>query len=127
MNALRRFAALLCCFALAVLVANPARAAEKATNKEKIVGTWEVTKSGSDLPEGATIEFTKDGKLTINIKDKDKTITVKGTYTVDGDKLMVVTNFEDKEHKETITIKSLTDKKLVTVDEKKKEDEFKKK
>jgi uncharacterized protein (TIGR03066 family) len=127
MNALRLSAALLCCFALAVLVTAPAGAAEKATNKEKIVGTWEVTKAGSDLPEGSTIEFTKDGKLTINVKDKDKTITVQGTYTVDGDKVMVVTKFEDKEHKETITIKTLTDKKLVTVDEKKKEDEFKKK
>ncbi len=130
MNALRLPAAVLTCLALAVLASAPARAAEKdkATNKDKIVGTWEVTKAGSDLPEGSTIEFTKDGKLTIVAKIKDQSITVKGTYTIDGDKLMVVQKTPDgKELKETIIIKSLTYKKLVTVDDKKKEDEFKKK
>ena len=30
-------------------------------NAKKIVGIWEVSKAGGDLPAGSTIEFTKDG------------------------------------------------------------------
>jgi uncharacterized protein (TIGR03066 family) len=126
MNAIRLPAAVLTCLAVAALAA-AAPEKEKATNKEKIVGTWEVTKAGSDLPEGSSIEFTKDGKVTITAKVEGKAITVKGTYTIDGDKMMVTLKMDEKEHKQTLVIKTLTDKKLVTVDEDKKTDEFKKK
>ena len=37
---------------------------KKDDNAKKIVGKWEVTKSGSDLPVGSTVDFAKDGKLT---------------------------------------------------------------
>src|SRR5262249_54546539 len=128
MNALRLPAAFLTVLAVVMLAAAPARAAEKATNKDKIVGTWEVVKSESDVAVGDTIEFTKDGKININAKVDGKAMMFKGTYAVDGDKLTVTIKIDDNnEHKETMTIKTLTDKSLVTVDDKKKTDEFKKK
>ena len=114
MNALRLSAALLCCFALAVLVTAPAGAAEKATNKEKIVGTWEVTKAGSDLPEGSTIEFTKDGKLILSGKMGDQEFKMEGTYKLEGDKFDFTLKMGDQEHSDQITIKKLNDTTLST-------------
>ena len=126
MNVLRLSAMLLGCFAVVTMTA-AAVADEKAVDKAKIVGTWEVTKSAGELPPEAAIQFTKDGKLKITAKVKDKTLTLAGTYKVEGNKLTIIMKMGDKEHKETMTIKTLTDSKLVTVDAKGKVDEFKKK
>ena len=96
------------------------------TTKDKLLGTWEVTKG--DMPPGSTIEFTKEGKLKFTIKLPDgKTHSEEGTYEVDGESIKTGHKEGDKEVKETIKIKSLTDKELVTLDEKGKTDEFKKK
>jgi uncharacterized protein (TIGR03066 family) len=128
MNAVRLSGLALGCFVVVALTSLPSAAADKADNKTKIVGSWNVTKVGSDLPPEAVLVFSKDGKLKITGKVKDKTFTVEGTYLVDGDKLSVTLKGPDgKEHKETMTIKTLTDKKLVTKDDKGKEDEFAKK
>ncbi|HMF19050.1 MAG TPA: hypothetical protein VKE98_17710, partial [Gemmataceae bacterium] len=45
-------------------------------NPDKLVGTWEITKS-EVLPPGAklTIEFTRDGKMTLTATGQGKTIT----------------------------------------------------
>jgi uncharacterized protein (TIGR03066 family) len=96
------------------------------TNKDKLVGVWEVTK-GETAPVGATVEFTKDGKMIVIIKDGDKTVKLDGTYTVEKDSITSVLKEEDKEHKETVKIKKLTDKELVVEEEKGKTIEFKKK
>jgi uncharacterized protein (TIGR03066 family) len=125
MNVFRLPAAVVTC--LALLGPAIAKAPEKDTNKDKIVGTWELVKAGSDLPKGATVTFTKDGKMTITFKVENETVTVKGTYQIDGEKLTIMHKDEGKEIKETMTIKTLTDKALVVVDEKKNTDEFKKK
>jgi uncharacterized protein (TIGR03066 family) len=95
------------------------------TNKEKIVGKWEPTEG--NIPKGATIEFTKDGKVKIMVDKDGKPFMVEGTYEVDGDKLKVVLKFDGQEMKQTMTIKTLTDKELATEDEKGKVDKFKKK
>lgn len=93
-------------------------------NKEKLLGKWELTKG--EAPPGSTIEFTKDGKLKMVAKVKDKEFSMEGTYKVDGDKIVTALKIGEKEIKETMTIKTLTDKALVTLDEKGKTDEFKK-
>ena len=108
---------------------------KEATNKEKIVGTWEPAKSKEGDPD--SIEFTADGKMKVTGKDdKGKPIAIGGTYTVEGDKITSVPHGPDdkpmkgpdgKEMKETATITKLTDTELVTKDEKGKTDEFKKK
>jgi uncharacterized protein (TIGR03066 family) len=95
---------------------------DKATaiKKENLVGVWEAK-------EGVTIEFTKDGKIKIMAKAGDQTFTSEGTYAWDGDKLQTTMKMGDKQRKQTLTIKTLTDKLLITVDEQNRTDEFKKK
>ena len=95
-----------------------------ADNAKKIVGVWEVTKS-KDAPPGATVEFTKDGKITMRAKVGDKKIEFGGTYKVEKDKINVVVSFEGKTKKDSATIKKLTDKELVIEDEKGMVDEYK--
>ncbi len=114
---------------LVLALAGLSLAAEKdaKTTKDKLVGVWEVTKSGSGAPAGSTLEFAKDGQLIVTIKDGDKTVKVEGTYTADKDSITTVLKEGDKEHKETVKIKKLTDKELAFEDAKGKVDEFKKK
>jgi uncharacterized protein (TIGR03066 family) len=121
--------ALASAFVFALTLAFGSRAVSGEENKadiakDKLVGVWEAAKG--DLPKGSTVEFTKDGKLHIVVKDNDKTFKVDGSYAVDGDKLKIVTVFEGKEDKQTITVTKLTDTDLVTKDEKNMVDEFKK-
>jgi uncharacterized protein (TIGR03066 family) len=99
---------------------------KKDDNKTKIVAVWEVVKG--DAPKGTTIEFTKDGKIKINLEADGKKIALDGSYELDGDSVKTVLKGPDgKEHKETIKIKKLTDTELTTEDEKGKTDEYKKK
>ena len=95
----------------------PAGTKADPLDKEKLIGTWEFVKSTekNSPPPGSTVEFAKDGKLTISIKTGKQTITVKGTYSVDGDTLKIVTERSDgKDATETMRIIRLTDKELVT-------------
>src|SRR5436305_10384199 len=101
-------------------LAGSALAADNAT---KILGTWEAVKG--EIPPGTTVEFTKDGKLKVVVKNEDKTITIEGTYKVKGDTLEVTTNHKGEEKTETIKLKTLTDTKLVTENEKGSIDELK--
>jgi len=91
-------------------------------DKAKLVGTWTFVKTdGEDQPpEGATltIEFTKDGKFNINYATKEKSFKVPGTYKVEGSKLTTMVKLGDQEKTETVTIKELTDKKLITTEKK---------
>src|SRR5271170_2206230 len=88
---------------------------KEASNKEKVVGVWEVTKSASGIPVGSVYEFTNDGKLKIKIKPEGKDEgNVEGTYSVDGD---TITSAGPKgENSDKNKIKKLTDSELITVD-----------
>lgn len=99
---------------------------KKDANKDKLVGSWTLTKTEGDTPEGLTIEFTKDGKLNVGIKAGDMNLNLSGTYTVTGDKVNVKLKFGDDEKEEKLTIKEITADKLVMTDSKNKTDEFKK-
>ena len=125
MTALRFLAAGIC---VVVLVLG-ARAGEKKadTNKEKIVGTWEVAKADGALPLGSTVEYGKDGKAKVSVKNGENTTTVDGTYTVEGDKLKLALKAGDTDLKMTLTIKKLTDKEYVSENEQGKTTEFKRK
>ncbi|HEV3387183.1 MAG TPA: lipocalin family protein [Gemmata sp.] len=108
-----------------VAFAGTARAEDD--NAKKIVGNWELTKAGSDLPVGTLVEFTKDLKLNATLKDgKDEKIT--GTYTIEKDKITVKVTYQGQMlEPKTATIKKLTDDALEIEDEDKKVDVFKKK
>ena len=97
---------------------------DKDDNAKKIVAKWEVTKSGSDLPVGSTVEFTKDGKITATIKDD--TTKIEGTYKVEKEKLSVKLKVGDQTVDEVVTITKLTDDALELKDKDGKVDVFKK-
>src|SRR5262245_52559750 len=111
--------------ALVIVVVGNAKAQDE--NATKIVGVWEVTKSGSDLPAGATVEFTKDGKLRVMLKAEGTDLKLEGTYKVAKDKLSVKLKVSDQTVEETETIKRLTDEVLEIEDSEKKVNTFKKK
>jgi uncharacterized protein (TIGR03066 family) len=99
-----------------------------SSNQKKIVGVWEITKSDDGTPLGTTIEFTKDGKVKVTTPVGDQKLNLDGTYKLEGDKLTVTIKPPDeKETTETVTIIKLTDKVLITKDQKGNSDEFKKK
>jgi uncharacterized protein (TIGR03066 family) len=105
------------------------RAEEKKadTNKEKVVGTWEVTKSEEGGPPvGTVITFSKDGKLKVVHKKDGKEETAEGTYKVEDDKLTVTVKHDEKEETHKVTIKKLTDTEFVGENEKGKTIECKK-
>jgi uncharacterized protein (TIGR03066 family) len=97
---------------------------KKDDKKDKIVGVWEATEGNA--PKGATLEFSKDGKLKIAFDADGKKISIEGTYEIKGDSLKTNLKGPDgKEREETMKIESLTEKELVTKDEKGKTDKFK--
>jgi len=110
---------------LMVVCAGTARAQDD--NAKKIVGMWELTKSGGDLPVGTVIEFTKDLKLNATIKGDDGNTKLDGTYTIAKDKLTVKVNLNGQMLEESATIKKLTDDALEIEDKDKKVDVLKKK
>lgn len=110
-----------------VLVVCAGTAQGQDDNAKKIVGMWEITKAGGDLPAGSTLEFTKDGKLNAVIKAEGMEVKLDGTYKVEKDKLTVKIKVADQNIEETATIKKLTDDALEIEDKDKKVDVFKKK
>lgn len=84
---------------------------------KKIVGKWEITRAGGDVGPGSTLEFAKDGKFVMVVKDGDKTNTLKGSYKIAKDKLTVTLMMEDTAFDQTLTIKKLTDDDMELLDE----------
>src|SRR5260221_312617 len=115
MNAMR----LLAVGAIVCLLGAGAWADEKKGDYAKlIVGKWEVTKTDQGgPPEGATIEFGKDGKLTVKHKAGDQEMTAEGTYKLNGDKFDIDLKAGDQQIKKTITIKKLDKTSMSTTDE----------
>jgi len=85
---------------------------KELSNKEKIIGTWELTKSDGDVPVGSILEFTKDGKLKLTAKIDGKEVNLTQNYAVDGDKLST-SDLNRVDGWITTKIKKLTDTELV--------------
>ncbi len=102
-------------------------AADTDDNATKIIGSWEVTKAGGDVPAGSTIEFTKDLKLSVVIKTDGGDVKVSGTYKVEKDELRVKITVENQTVEATVTIKKLADNMMELEDKDKKVDVLKKK
>ena len=119
---IRVFAAL-----VAVAVAFPAFAAEKF-DEAKLVGSWNLTKS-KGLPEGtkAVITFGKDKSANAVIEIMGMKIEIKGTWKIDGDKLVITSKEGETEKVDTDTILKLTDDELITKDKQGDETTFTKK
>lgn len=107
----------------------PRELAAKADNKDKLVGKWTLKKSTNrfnGVPPGCSVEFTRDWVICMVAATGLQPVS--GTYKVDGDRiLIIVKNPDGTEDKDTITIVTLTDKKLVTKDKSGVTDTYKKK
>jgi len=124
MNALRLIAAGF----LMIGIVSGVRAEKADTNKDKVIGTWEVVKSEEPPPPvGAVVEFGKGGRMKVTHKKDDKDVTIEGTYTIDGDTINLVVKRDDKDIKHTVTIKKIADDTMSVVNEKGKAIEFKRK
>jgi uncharacterized protein (TIGR03066 family) len=114
-----RTLAIMALIVLTITVGGAVSAGKKTpTNKEKIVGTWKVTK-GTALELmffEPVFTFTNDGKFTVDNPSAFE--LVKGTYEVDGDTLKVTPTLlrgDPKYKADTVVvkIKSLSDKDIV--------------
>jgi uncharacterized protein (TIGR03066 family) len=117
----------LCAVVLGLGLVFASTASVGADDAAKLVGKWEVTKSGGDTPVGALVEFAKDGKLTANVNLDGKDLKLTGTYKLDGKKLKVnlTLNEQKLEHELTLTFKS--DDEITLEDDDKKVDTLKRK
>jgi len=75
-----------------------------------LVGKWQPKDEAKK--DEFTVEFTKDGKVSVAFSGKDD--KAEGTYKLDGDKLVLKLKFGDKEKDQTRTVHSLTKTELVS-------------
>ena len=108
---------------LAAFVAMGLSAGAEEGKAAKLVGKWETVKG--QLPAGSTIEFSKDGKITVAVKREGKTEKHTGTYKFDGGKIAVTRKYEGAERTRLFKVTKITDEVLVTEDDKGKTTEFK--
>jgi uncharacterized protein (TIGR03066 family) len=82
---------------------------DKPDNAARLVGKWQVAKSGGEPPVGFTMEFDKEGRFKFTTPNKSgKQMIIEGAYKVDGDKLQITVKKGDKEEPPaTLTIKKL--------------------
>jgi uncharacterized protein (TIGR03066 family) len=105
---------------LALGLGTPSAAADekKDDHATKIVGKWEITKAGGQVGPGSTLDFAKDGKIVIVVKEEKESKTIKGTYKIAKDKLTItLTDEANTSFDQTLTIKKLTDDAMELEDE----------
>ena len=117
---------LLCAAGLGLLVFVLAGSA-RADDTAKLVGKWEVTKSGGETPVGTTIEFTKDGKAIARVTLDGKDLKFNGTYKLVGPKLRLDLVLNEQKLDQEFTVKFNGDDEMTLEDVKKKTDTLKKK
>ena len=97
---------------------------EKVDYKKLIVGKWEITKADEGTaPEGAIVEFTKDGKMKLTLNE----MTFDGTYKIVKNTFEMTMKIGDDERKQTITITKIDKKEMATKNKEGKVVELKKK
>jgi uncharacterized protein (TIGR03066 family) len=112
MKVVRLMAAALVVAGLGVAV----QAEEKKPDiKKLLVGKWEATEvDEGTLPKGAVVEFMADGKMKVTGKQGDMERKHEGTYTLDGDSFTIMLKDGEKDIKQKILIKKISDTELVT-------------
>ena len=115
------------CAAVLGLVVFALAGSARADDTPKLLGKWEVTKSGGDTPVGTLVEFAKDGKMTANVTLDGKDLKLTGTYKLDGAKLKVNLTLNEQKIDHEFTIKFNGADELTLEDADKKVDTLKKK
>lgn len=96
----------------------------RGTKEEKIIGVWEKTSGVGSAPMGATVEFTREGKMRVRNEAQGELQEGAGTYKVQGNSLMIAPA-DGGQSWELAKIQTLTDKNLVLAELKSgKEDVF---
>jgi uncharacterized protein (TIGR03066 family) len=78
----------------------------------KLAGHWEVTFDSGNLGKGATFDFTKDGKVTINFTANGQATKVEADFTVDGTTITI--SSKSPQLKETRTVTAFSGKEMET-------------
>ena len=117
------------CAAVLVLACAATAVAQPKVDAKKLVGKWEPIpdKDKKEKLSGLLIEFTADGKVAMTVGGPGAEYKAEGTYKLEADKLSVTLKVGDKEAKDTLTVKKLTDDELTTEDSKGKEEKLKRK
>ena len=115
------------CAAVLGLVVFAMAGSARADDAAKLLGKWEVTKSGGDTPVGTVVEFMKDNKMTANVTLDGKELKLTGTYKLDGTKLKVNLTVNEQKIDHEFTTKFNGDDELTLEDADKKVDTLKKK
>ena len=89
---------------------------------EKVVGKWRITKSGGSEVNGTTVEFTKDGKMTISMNEGQNEF--KGTYKVTKEGIDYTVMIGEEKKTEILKIKKLEEKNMTTEDPEGQVEEF---
>lgn len=101
------------CAAVLGLVVFATAGSAKADDAAKLLGKWEVTKSGGDTtPVGTLVEFAKDNKMTANVIVDGKELKLTGTYKLDGTKLKVNLTLNEQKIDHEFTVKFAGDDEL---------------
>jgi uncharacterized protein (TIGR03066 family) len=88
---------------------------KKADLKKQLVGKWEAIEvDEGTLPKGAVVEFGADGKMKVTGKQGDTERKHEGTYTVEGDSFTIMLKDGEREIKQKILVKKITDTELAT-------------
>ncbi|MBA4065208.1 MAG: hypothetical protein C0501_16140 [Isosphaera sp.] len=142
--------AVLGCAAVLALAAGVAVSGQAPVDAKKLVGKWEPAPEGEpekkdkkdkkdekkDKPPpgpAMVLEFAADPKLpgegtvSLTVTTGGKEDRAGGRYKVEGDKLNVTLRLGEKEVKETLTVKALTDAALETEDSRGKTEKFRRK
>ena len=107
-------------FALSLAAPAQDRKDDSKVDEKKLLGKWKLTKiEPGELPEGQEITLdVEKGKFKIIVTQGDQKDVNEATWKLDGKKItMEFTEGTRKGMKQTDTVKELTEKKLVLVDE----------
>lgn len=111
---------------VAVVLATATAGADDKVDAKKLIGKWEAS-GGKAVDEGigGTLEFLKDGKLTLRMRKGELKKEATGTYKLDGKKLTLALESGGKQKTEDVTVTELTDTTLKLKDSRDLIDEFK--
>ena len=91
------------------------RADDEKDNAKLVVGKWKVVKaSPKTFPIDTVMDLSKDDKVKVIGKRDDKEFIHKGTYKVDGAKIIITVKVEGEEQKHVLTITKINDTDMVT-------------
>jgi uncharacterized protein (TIGR03066 family) len=91
------------------------KADDKNDNAKMVVGKWTVVKaSPKTFPIGTVMNLSNDDIVKVFGKRDDKEFTHKGTYKVDGAKIIITVKVDGEEQKHVLTITKINDTDMVT-------------